>query len=625
MLKKKYWQELRELSDEASVEAEAQNEFKEKLPVDGLLSNDLAKAPASRRDFLKTLGFSVTAATLAASCETQIRKAIPYVIKPEEITPGVANYYASTFAEGGDYCSILVKTREGRPIKIEGNELSGLTKGGTNAKAQAAVLSLYDNGRLKNPLIKGEKSTWRKVDRKIKGALAENSDKKNYILSSTILSPSTKKAIQDFITKYPNTTHVTYDAVSYSAMLEANDISFGKKVLPSYDFSKANVIVSFGADFLGEWLSPIEYSKQYIQNRVPTSENPTMSRHIQYEAGMSLTASNADERHTLKNSLQALAIANLYNKIAILAGEETVAGVSKIESHDEELAKTASELWKNKGASLVVSNSNNTGAQVFINAINNILENFGKSVSMNTPSYQKQGIDSEVQAMIVDMNGGNVAGLFVYDCNPAYSLPNATDFKDAVGKVALTVSMNSHVDETTALVEYACPNHNFLEAWNDAVPKAGYYSLGQPAIQNLFDTRQAQESLLKWAGVETAYVDYIKAYWKENLFPKQTKYTSFQSFWTNSLRDGVFEHIVNENTEMSSLDLDLVEASKNLGAANEGLEVSVYEKTGFGDGRFTNNAWLQELSDPISKITWGNFIAVSPKYARETLIRIRCT
>ena len=209
---------------------------------------------ASRRDFLKYMGFGLGAATIAAGCEIPVKRAIPYVIKPDEIVPGVATYYASSFVQGGDYCPVLVKTREGRPIKIEGNSLSSMTGGGTSARAQASVLSLYDTSRLRGPSrivegdpeMPGDASSWDEIDAEIMNSLSP--DAQIRIVANTILSPTTKKAIADFTEKFPNTRVVMYDPVSCSAMLQANEESFGQRTLPDYHFDRAAVIVSFDAD-----------------------------------------------------------------------------------------------------------------------------------------------------------------------------------------------------------------------------------------------------------------------------------------------------------------------------------------------------------------------------------------
>ncbi|MFA4863610.1 MAG: TAT-variant-translocated molybdopterin oxidoreductase, partial [Bacteroidales bacterium] len=246
---KQYWRSLEEYDGMTPQES-----GQEKLqPEKEFLAEDLALEETSdkpsRRDFLKMLGFTVGYAALANSCEMPVRKAIPYLSQPEEITPGIANYYASTFFDGHDYCSILVKTREGRPIKIEGNALSKLTQGGTNARVQASVLSLYDQARLKEPLKDNQNASWQVIDQEVTDKLKaiSGSNGKIVILSPTIISPSTRKAIEDFKVAYPTTEWVVYDTVSAAGLLDANEANFGIRAIPSYHFDKAALIVGFNA------------------------------------------------------------------------------------------------------------------------------------------------------------------------------------------------------------------------------------------------------------------------------------------------------------------------------------------------------------------------------------------
>ncbi|NRA48947.1 MAG: TAT-variant-translocated molybdopterin oxidoreductase, partial [Phaeodactylibacter sp.] len=313
------WIGVDQLQNDPSYLEANKNEFTE-LPVVDSLSNESAMGTeASRRDFLKYLGFGLGAATLAASCEIPVKRAVPYVVKPDEIVPGVATYYASSFVQGGDYCPILVKTREGRPIKVEGNTLSTITNGGTSARAQASVLSLYDTNRLDGPYRIAEGKiqrsadrnergpSWEEIDREIMSKLSAGSSIR--IVANTIMSPTTKKAIADFKAAYPNAEVVMYDPISSSAILEANQASFGEAVLPAYHFDKADVIVSFDADFLGTWVSPTEFANQYATNRrIKKVKGAKMSRHIQVESHMSLTGSNADNRIMVKPSEQGAAI-----------------------------------------------------------------------------------------------------------------------------------------------------------------------------------------------------------------------------------------------------------------------------------------------------------------------------
>src|SRR5512133_1544461 len=221
-----------------------------------LLGGSSGKKSTSRRDFLKVLGFSFGSAAVLASCKRPVQKALPYVIQPPEVTPGKASYYATSFYDGHEYSSILVKTRDGRPIKIEGNALSAFNREGTTARVQASVLSLYDDARLKFPTILNKKESWEKVDGQVSGALAKinSAGGEVVLLTSSIISPSTRKLIGEFGKGFKNFRWVQYDAVSYSALLEANSLCFGKSLIPDYHFRNASLVVSVNADFLGSWL-----------------------------------------------------------------------------------------------------------------------------------------------------------------------------------------------------------------------------------------------------------------------------------------------------------------------------------------------------------------------------------
>ena len=264
---KRYWRGLEELRNDEKFVKSAGSEFADG-PTETQYESLVDGVGTHRRDFLKVLGFGMAAVSLAA-CEAPVKKAIPYVNKPEGEFPTIANWYASTYSEGGDYASILVKTREGRPVKIESNSLSKISFG-VSSRAHASLLGLYDNEKLRGPK-KGDdtKVSWEVVDKEILSQLTQIAAKGGAIriLSSTVLSPSTKSVIADFTTKYPTTTHIVYDANSSSAIVKGNELSFGKAVVPSYDFSKAKVIVGIDADFLGTWISPDTFSAQYAETR----------------------------------------------------------------------------------------------------------------------------------------------------------------------------------------------------------------------------------------------------------------------------------------------------------------------------------------------------------------------
>jgi len=490
------WIGTEDLLNTESFRQNAEQEFFN-LPI----LNDVAKGDkdgglltSNRRDFLKYLGFGIGAATIAAACETPVRRALPYVVKPDTIVPGVATYYATSYVRSGNFTPVIVKTREGRPIKIEGNPLSHFASGGTSAQVQASVLDLYDTARLKSPaVIDGKKVNavdWSEIDNQIKGKLGSGNIR---ILSNTVISPSSKAAIADFTSKYPNTKVVTYDAVSYSALLLANEKSFGKRFIPTYKFDEAKAIVTFGADFLGTWLSPVEFSAQFSKNRVIKDvNNASMSRLYAFESGMSLTGSSADHRILVKPSEQGLAVAKLYNAVAAMAGAATV-GVSGNLANDrseESIKAIAKDLWKHKSeghATLIVSASNNTAEQLIVNKLNDILGNYGKTIDTSRVDYQRQGVDKDVLDLLAEMKSGGVATLLVLDdVNPVYDLPEGKEFAEAMSKVGLRVSFSQMPNETLMACTHSCPAPHFLESWGDAMPRTGVYSVIQPTISPLF-------------------------------------------------------------------------------------------------------------------------------------------
>lgn len=664
-MSKKYWRGLPELTESPEFLEQSKHEFAEPLPMDEFLNEEGTKSNGtSRRDFLKVMGFSTAAVALAA-CETPVNKAIPYVVKPEEVTPGVANFYASTFYDGHDYASVLVKTREGRPIKIEGNELSKVSNGATSARVQASVLSLYDGARLTGPLAKGTATTWKNVDDAVAKALASGEAR---LVTSTIISPSTKAVIAELKAKYPNVKHVTYDSVSYAALVSANKNVFGKAVVSSYNFDKAKTIVGIACDFLGTWLNPIEFASQYGKGRKVSKENAEMSRHYHFEANLSLTGANADYRYMVKPSEFGKVVVSLFNQVASATGNATVSGDGKIGNAEAEkaIAKIAKELTDNKGNSLVVSGVNDEGVQTLINGINKMLDNYGKTVDYTNHFNLKQGNDKDFTDLVADMAAGKISTLLTYNCNPVYTAPASLKFADAYKKVATKVSFSQVLDETSQMADFVCPDNNYLESWGDANPKAGHFSLQQPTINPIFSapryegTRQFQDSLLAWAGVKSSYYTYLQAYWQNHIFPQQGKYLDFASFWAHTLHDGVLKvRVAKETPEvvmakdsagmpiMSGVAAAIAEvldsvkteevkpapvkgvaapvveamptpdynkaASMATSVKGGAFELMVYEKVGLGNGNQSNNPWLMELPDPISKVTWDNYITMCPE------------
>jgi MoCo/4Fe-4S cofactor protein with predicted Tat translocation signal len=611
MSNKKYWQNFGELNNTRAVKEQAENEFREELPFE--FDDQSGKTP--RRDFLKYLGFSTAAATLAASCEMPVKKSIPFLNKPADIVPGVSNYYATTFVLDGDVVPVLAKVRDGRPIKIEGNEM-GFTKGGTSQKVQASVLSLYDTARIRYPMEKSgdgfkEAPTYEAVDKKITAVLAAAGSKEIAILTSTINSPSVLAVIDEFKAKYPSAKHYTYDAVSYSGLIQANELTYGKKGIPSYHFDNAKVVVSLGADFLGTWISPVEYAKQYAAGRRINEQNPTMSRHFQFESMYSMTGANADERYNHKPSQLGAVLLNLYAKIGGAVGAPAIADKRLAEGID----KAAKELLASGGNALVVCGSNDVNAQVVVNAINEKIGANGKTINFGTMVNYRKGVDADMEQLVSDMNAGNVGAVLVYGANPVYTYRDTKKFVDGWKKVGLTVSFNESEDETTENCQYVLPAPHFLESWGDAEGKTGYISFIQPTIHPLFKTRSFATSLLKWSGSTVAdYETYFKSYWTSKL--------GSQDAFDKILQDGVMEPAEPVVAGAAFNAAGVVDAAiaKLAAAPKSGkYELVIYQKVSLGDGKMANNPWLQEMPDPITRACWDNYAVISPALQKELL------
>jgi molybdopterin-containing oxidoreductase family iron-sulfur binding subunit len=612
---KKYWKGLEELNNDPEFVEKNKHEFAEPIPIEEVLSGGGLSAKTPRRDFLKALGFGVGAVTLAACQKVPVHKSIPYLVKPEEITPGIPNYYVSTY-EGH---AILVKTREGRPIKVEGNPNDLLSKGGLSAQAQASVLDLYDYNRLKNPVRGGNDLTWDELDTFVKNELTaiKAGGKKIRIVSSTIHSPSTLAVIADFTAAYPNTKHVTYDAVSYTGIIQANQNSFGKAVLPHYRFDKADVIVSFGADFLGTWISPVEFQNQYVQNRNNKSlQNKKMSRHIQFESGMSNTGTNADTRILIKPSEQGLALVNLYNEVSgtTLPGTKALGNTNAAKA----IKLVAAELKAAKGKGLVVCGSNDVATQVLVNAINAQLGSYGTTIDLDNYSNQYKGNDAEFVELVAEINRGEVDAIMFLNANPAYDYHSGDAIKAALKKVRLSVSFSERNDETASLCTIVAPNHYYLESWGDGNALEGYYTVVQPTINPVYDTRQAEQSLLLWSdNAVKDYYTYVRNTWDKELLAKGGLPTG-QKGWEALLQTG-FVKAADKPAGSYPFSRDLNGVAQtilnqgNHPAAGEGkFELELYQNVAIRDGKRANNPWLQEMPEPVSKVTWDNFAAMSP-------------
>jgi len=596
---KKYWKSVEELENSSIVEALRNNEFVEEIPTDEFLGNAdaLASSGTSRRDFLKYVGFSTAAVTLAA-CEGPVHKSIPYVLQPEQIIPGVADYYATTVFDGFDFANLLVKTREGRPIKIENNTISG-AKFSANARIHASILALYDSMRLKEPKLDGKNSSWSAVDLKIKSSLADAKAKGGQVvlLTNTLASPSTEKLIAEFIAKNPNAKHVVYDAVSSSEALDAFETVYGERALADYDFSKASLIVSVGADFLGDWQGG-GYDAGYAQGRIP--QNGKMSRHFQFESNMTLSGAAADKRVPMTTADQKQALVQIYN---IVAGASVP--VSLEAKYKTEVVKAAQQLRAAGSKGVLVSGIEDKNAQLLVLAINQVLA----SEAFNTAGTRqiRKASNAIVSQLIKDMNAGSVHTLIMSGINPVYTLADSASFVSGLKKVKTSVAFSLKEDETASVTTIAAAAPHYLESWGDVEITKGTYSLTQPTIRPIFNTKQFQDVLLSLNGVSGSFYDYLKV---------NSAGITAGSSWNKVLHDGVFV-IGSTALASGSFDYSAVANAVSKSRSTGDFELVLYTKTGMGDGQHANNPWLQEFPDPITRVSWDNYVTVSNADAKK--------
>lgn len=580
---------IHELKDPALNGKLALKEFQEEIPVEDFLEGAEKTDGTSRRDFLKLLGFSTAAVTLAA-CEAPVIKTIPYVVKPHDIIPGVPNYYASTYFDGFDFASVLVKTREGRPIKIDPNP-AARDLGKTNARAQAAVLSLYDNDKVKQPKLDGKDETFDKVDDFVIKGLneAQASGKKIVLLSHSFASPTFKKLFAEFKAKYPTAELVTYDAFPYSAALDAAQEVFGTRALPVYDLKGSELVVAFQADFLGDY-NAASLETSYAAARVPGA---TMLRHIQVESNMSLTGANADSRIRLKPSAVNKTLVEVYN--AIVGGG----------SSDKIANEIAKELQA-KGSKAVVFADGSKGAQVLAHLIN---QKLGSVAFTGKANFLKEFDKARFQEFLGWVNGGQVGVLITNNVDPIYSHHKGQDFKKAIAKVPYVIAVTDKKNEMYKAAKAVIPVANWLESWGDMEPQTGVYTLMQPTIQKIYKSRQIEESLLVWKnGKNNAannYYDYLKA---------NSASVLGGTTFNKALYNGVIASTnattlayAGGNAQLAIAELANFKASD--------LELVLYTKTSIGDGTQANNPWLQELPDPLTRMSWDNYLTISPKDA----------
>ena len=557
-------------------------------------------AGLSRRSFLKTTGFSFAAFMVACS-KTPVQKAIPFLIQPEEILPGKATWYASTSFACDAGCAVHVKNRDGRPIKLEGNPKHPMTQGGLCAQCQASLIELYDSKRFLDPQLNGNISDWKTVDETVVKQLRKVRDagKEIVILSGTVTSPSLLHTIKKFKKKFKTVSHFQMDDYSYSAILDAHEKNYGQRILPKYRFDKSDLIVSIDADFLGAWVSPIQFTKDFQKNR--KLDQKQISKLIQVESRMSITGAKADERIAMTPSEMKSFLVDL---------DVIIQGKHGTNPHAKKIAEM---LKHHRGNSLVVSGINDIKIQLIVNRINQSLGNVGRTLDIKEPNRLYAGSDSSIQSLLSKIESGMVGALLISDTNPAYILPNAKQFASSLKQVGLRISFSDMRNETSEHCNIIAPGLHDLESWNDSELTSGILSMTQPVIRPFGKNRSLRQSLSSWMGLKQDERDLVRNYWKKIFTSRVKSGKTFTRFWNELVHDG-FTPISPNSKNLTPFKNKNVQIE---GGIKNDLELVLFQPSQMGHSRHAENPWLQELPDPITKLTWDNVASFSSETAEK--------
>ncbi|NOX17362.1 MAG: TAT-variant-translocated molybdopterin oxidoreductase [Chlorobi bacterium] len=633
---KEYWKSLDEYAGKTNSEDLKKSEFLEGV-TDEFSTEKMSKF--SRRKFLALLTASSAFATASCSDYYDQGKLVPYTKRPEGFLPGKANYYASSCAGCSESCGILIKTREGRPIKIDGNPEHPISKGKVCAKGHASILNLYDPDRLKAPFKNGRKTNWKVVDKEIIAALnqAVEEKKKIVLVSKKIASPSYKSVIENFKIAYPTAEHLSYEVFNDLNRIGAWEKSYPSTPLPAIAWEKADVILSIDYDFLGREGNVTESTKRFSSRRDVMS-NEKFNRLYVAEGALSLTGMNSDYRLRVRTDAYLDFVTALLNEIVLVqyaAGSNLNSDIKNIISKkslkdfaaennlDKKLLDyLVADLISNKGKAIVAAgDSQSEEVHLLVNLLNEILGD-NKVYDFDAPFVtEKVNRFSDFKKLTDEINAGNVAALVYLNVDPEFHFPADLQFSKAAEKVPLKIALVESKNDTSAKAEYELPSSHYLESWGDSFTRANVYTFRQPVIAPLYNSRQPEEVLLTWSlkGAaeysENIYHDFLKDNFQNNVYNKKNLAVSFEKYWLTALHDG-FVSMETETPASLKFNADSLSGIKYPKGKSK-FVLSLKPSYFIGDGEYANNGWLQELPHPVSKVTWDNYAAVSPSMAKE--------
>ncbi|HEV2693569.1 MAG TPA: TAT-variant-translocated molybdopterin oxidoreductase [Verrucomicrobiae bacterium] len=590
------WRSLDELAAVPAFQSARHNEF----------PPGATEPPVNRRDFLKLMAASMALASLPACTRQPIEKIVPYVKQPEELVPGNPLFYATAMTLGGFASGLMIESHEGHPTKIEGNPGHPSSLGATNVLQQAALLDLYDPDRSQTVLNHGQPSTWESFATAFQAQMQSvqaNHGRGVHILTETISSPTLRSQLQTLLGKYPEARWHQYEPVNRDNAFAGARLAFGEAVEMHCHFDRAKVILSLDSDFLYGHPDNLRHALAFADGRRAQSGRADMNRLYVVESSASVTGSNADHRLPLN----ATGIARFAYELATRLGLMAAGSPSELTPETRKwIYALADDLLQNEGTSLVIAGENQPpDVHVLAHNINDFLGNIGHTVTFTEPVINPASQIESLRDLIAALHAGSVETLLILGGNPTFTAPADFDFPAGLLKAKSCIHLSTEVNETSALCEWHIPQNHFLESWSDGRAFDGTVSIVQPLILPLYAGKSAHE-VLDVVTLGRSDYDIVHDFWSQKMAG-----LDFEKNWRQALHDGYFANTRLPEKRVSLRTFQITPVAQKTGS----LEITFSPDPNIHDGRFANNAWLQELPQPVTKLTWDNAALLSPGFA----------
>jgi anaerobic selenocysteine-containing dehydrogenase/Fe-S-cluster-containing dehydrogenase component len=599
----------------------------------------------SRRSFIK-LAATAGAAAAIPGCEPAARNLIPYVVPDENVIPGMPTFYATACTECPAGCGLVARVREGRVIKLEGNPADPISQGSICARGQAGLQEVYNPDRLSQPQHRAKDGSFQAAswDETLKTfnkhlSAASSAGKDRVAFISGPLGPTQTKIAQLWLAAYNSSRMVTYERLADNAARASAKASFGRNDLPVYKIDQADALISFGADFLSTWGSPVEFHRQYAAFRTPKPRHGqlTLARATYVGPVMTMTAAKCDEwvaTNPGDEAAVAMSVLNVLVKqgwvsnnsgidldgLRKMVGDYEPASVAQKTGVSADSIMRMGQSFGQSERAIAMAGTDDPALHNAVAILNAITGNLGKTVVFADGGPAPASALGDIEELVKTMAAGEIDVLVVAGGNPSFSMPVAQKFNEALGKVGFVAWMGTVPDETAAAAHLRIPVDHALETWHDIQPRAGVRGLGQPVMVRVFDSRPLGDLLLASAhagGATAAQVpwesaaDAINAAWQE-LGTKAGG--TFDEFWEKARRQGGHYEVV--KPAHVKLDTEIFETNVTAPQVGGGLNLVAVPHIFFYDGRGANKPWLQEIPEPVTQLVWDAWVQIHPETAR---------